>query len=128
MFVPLGLILWSARGTLAAQSPAPAPTTAVLVSLTIRADADRAQVMTVLPDEVRDTLRLYLDGKIQQWYGRSDGRGVVFIMNCATVADAKALMDGLPLAKNHLAEFEFTALGPLSPLRMLIGPPANAKP
>src|SRR5262245_4409181 len=59
-----------------AQSPAPPPTTAVLVNLTIKADADRSQVMAVLPDEVRATVKLYLDGKIQQWYSRGDGRGV----------------------------------------------------
>ena len=43
-----------------------------------------------MPDEVRATLKLYLDGKIQQWYSRSDGRGVIFILNCTTAAEAKA--------------------------------------
>ncbi|MBI3490577.1 MAG: hypothetical protein HY047_02080 [Acidobacteria bacterium] len=82
--------------------------------------------MKVMPNEVRDTVKLYLDGKIQQWYARSDGRGVVFILNCATVAEAKALMDGLPLAKANLVTFDYIALGPLTPLRMLITEPANA--
>jgi hypothetical protein len=66
---------------------------------------------------------MYLDGKIQQWYARSDGKGVVFIMNCTTVAEAKALTDTLPLSKNSLANFEYTALGPLTPLRMLLTEP-----
>src|SRR5579884_3365933 len=87
---------------LAAQPPAPAPTTAVLATLTVKADS-RAEVMKVLPEEVRDTVRLYLDGKIQQWYARGDGNGVVFILNATSVAEAKAIADRLPLAKAGLA-------------------------
>lgn len=111
-----------AAATAAAQPPAPAPTTAVLVNLTIKQDVDRAQVMNVMPDEVRATVKLYLDGKIQQWYSRSDGRGVMFILNSATVADAKAVMAQLPLSKASLTVLEFTAISPLTPLRMLLTP------
>jgi len=115
-----------ASSSSSAQPPAPAPTTVVLVSLTVKADVDRAQVTKTLPEEVRETVKLYLDGKIQQWYGRSDGRGVVFLLNAASVAEAKATMDGLPLAKAGLATFEFTPLGPLTPLRVLLAPPATS--
>jgi hypothetical protein len=118
-------LLLSVSAPLYAQAPpATAATTAVMVNLTVKADVDRAQIMKVMPDEVRATLRLYLDGKIQQWYSRGDGRGVMFILNCSTVGDAKAIMDGLPLAKASLATFEFTALSPLAPLRMLLTEPA----
>ena len=106
-----------------AQPPQPAPTMQVLVALTVKPDADRAAIVKTLPDEVRATVKLYLDGKIQQWFGRSDGRGVVFIMACSSVAEAKALTDTLPLAKANLATFEFTALGPLTPLRVLLAEP-----
>ena len=105
-----------------AQPPAAAPTTQVLTALTVKTDVDRAQIMKVMPDEVRATVKMYLDGKIQQWYSRSDGRGVVFILNASSVADAKALTDQLPLSKANLATFEYTALSPLGPLRMLIQP------
>ena len=105
-----------------AQPPAAAPTTQVLTALTVKSDVDRAQIMKVMPDEVRATVKMYLDGKIQQWYSRSDGRGVVFILNATSVADAKALTDQLPLSKANLATFEYTALSPLGPLRMLIQP------
>lgn len=100
------------------------PTTAVLVNLTIKPDVERPQFMKVVPDEVRATVQLYLDGKIQQWYGRSDGRGVMFILNTTTVDEAKTLVEQLPLWKAKLVEFQFTALGPLMPLRVLIAPPA----
>ena len=117
------LLLLGTSNALLAQPPQPGPTTAVLASLTIKNEADRAQVMKVMPDEVRATLKLYLDGKIQQWYARSDGRGVLFILNSTSVADAKAVMDELPLSKANLANLEYTALGPLTPLRALLAPP-----
>jgi hypothetical protein len=80
-----------------------------------------------MPSEVRETVQLYLDGKIQQWFARADGRGVMFILNVTTVDEAKALMESLPLAKAGLATFDYTALTPLTPLRMLIAPPAPPK-
>jgi hypothetical protein len=111
----------------AAQTPsAPPLTTAVLVNLTIKSDVDRAQVVQTLPEEVRATVQLYLDGKIQQWFARGDGRGVIFIMNATTLAEAKTLTDGLPLAKAKLADFEYIPLGPLTPLRVLLAAPAAA--
>ena len=115
----------SAPALVNGQPPAPSPTTAVLVNLTVKPDVDRAQVMKVLPDEVRATVRLYLDGKIQQWYSRGDGRGVVFIVSATDIAAAKAMMADLPLSRSGLADFEFTALGPLSPLRMLLTSPSG---
>jgi len=75
----------------AAQTPPAAPPTGVLVNLTVKADADRSKLPGVMPTEVRDTVKLYLDGKIQQWWGRGDGRGVMFILNVPTAAAAKAI-------------------------------------
>ena len=48
----------------------------------------------------------------------------MFILNCSSVAEAKALTDTLPLAKNKLADFEH-ALGPLTPLRFLLAEPTT---
>ena len=105
-----------------AQTPAAAPTNAVLTTLTVKSDVDRAQLLKVMPDEVRETVKLYLDGKIQQWYSRSDGRGVVFILNATSAADAKILMDALPLMKANLVTFDYMPLAPLGPLRILLQP------
>ncbi len=108
----------------AAQQPATqqptSPITAIMATLTVRADVERAQINKVLPDEVTATVKLYLDGKIQQWWARADGKGVVFIMNCTSTAEAKALTDQLPLVKGNLASFEFAGLMPLTPLRVLL--------
>ena len=127
----LAAALAAAPASLSAQQPAPsAPVTAVMAVLTVRLDADQAARAKIMPDEVRQTVKLYLDGKIQQWWGKGDGHGVMFILNCSSVAEAKAITDELPLVKNHFASFEFTALTPLTPLRYLMGtPPAgNGKP
>ncbi len=110
-------------GLSAQAPPAAAPTTGVLVLLTVKPDASRLDIMKVMPSELRDTVNLYLDGKISQWYARSDGRGVVFVLNCGTVAEAKAITDTLALTKANLATFEYVALTPLTPLRMLIAEP-----
>ena len=124
MIRPLTLcaVVLCAAVPLRAQAPTATPATQVLTALTVKADIDRAQLTKVMPDEVRATLKLYLEGKIQQWYSRSDGRGVIFILNCTTAAEAKAITDGLPLSKANLATFEYTPLSPLAPLRMLLQP------
>ncbi len=98
--------------------------TQVLATLTVKEGVTRDQIMKVMQTEVRDTVKLYLDGKIQQWYARGDGKGVVFLLDCKTVDEAKALMDTLPLSKNNFATFEYMPLGPLTPLRLLLAPPA----
>ena len=88
--------------------------------LTIKPDIERERVMKVMPDEIRATVRLYLDGKIRQWYSRADGKGVVFILDCKGVDEARSVMEALPLAKEQLVNLEFTALTPLTPLRLLL--------
>ncbi len=119
-FVLSGVILMSAQ-QLRAQPPTP-KTTDVLVVMTIKAGVPRDEVAKVLPSEVRATVRLYLDGKLRQWFQRSDGKGVVFILAATTVADAEAIMDSLPLPQAHLVDREYIALSPLGPLGALLEP------
>jgi hypothetical protein len=94
-----------------------------LVILTVKAGITREQVMAVMPDEVRQTVQLYLNGKIREWYSRSDGRGAVFLLDARDVAEAHATMDALPLAKQELIDHEYIAVGPLMPLRLLVTKP-----
>src|SRR5437763_1308876 len=90
-----------------AQAPAPAPAIKVMVGLMIKAGTPRDELMKAMPDEVRATVKLYLDGKIDQWYSRTDGKGVVFFLHTKDADEAKALMDELPLAKSGFAEFTY---------------------
>ena len=77
--------------------------------------------MTIMPAEIRATVQLYLEGKIRDWYAREDGRGAVFLLNTKDVAEARSIMESLPLAKEHLLDHEYIPVGPLMPLRLLIG-------
>ena len=74
----------------------------------------------VMPREVPATLKLYLDGKIEQFFYRQDKPGVIFIMNVDSVEQAKAAIEALPLVTEGFAQYEFMQVGPLAPLGMLI--------
>jgi len=78
-----------------------------------------------VPTEMRQTALLYLDGKIDQWYVKTDQSGVVFILNVTDPKEAKGLLDKLPLGQAGLMEFQFIPLGPLSPLRALLVDPSK---
>src|SRR4051794_35588490 len=101
-------------------------TTEVLVIQTPRQGVTFQQVMAVIPAEVRATVNLYLNGKIREWYSRGDGKGVVFLVDAKTEEDARSIMETLPLAKEHLMDSEYIPVGPLMPLRALMGPGAQS--
>ena len=100
-------------------------TTEVLVILTPKQGVTPQQIMAVMPTEVRATVKLYLDGKIRQWYSRGDGKGVIFLVDAKTEDEAQAIMETLPLAKEQLMDHQYIPVGPLMPLRMLMGPGAQ---
>jgi hypothetical protein len=107
-----------------AQAQASSPTTTgVIVILTAKAGVTREQVMALMPAEIRETVQLYLNGKIREWYSRGDGRGAVFLLDTKDVAEAHTIMDGLPLAKGNLLDHDYIAVGPLFPLRLLMANP-----
>ena|SRR5438445_2806195 len=111
------------------QLPSPQPTsgavspktTEVMVVLTAKQGISREQIMKVMPAEIRATVKLYLDGKIRQWYSRGDGRGVILFLDVTTVDEAHAVMDTLPLSKENLMDHDYIPVGPLLPLGSLIG-------
>src|SRR5262245_19917584 len=103
-------------------SEAPSPkTTEVMVILTAKEGVTRQQIMNIMPAEVRATVKLYLHGKIRQWYSRGDGRGVVLLLDVKTVDEADVIMDTLPLSRENLMDHEYIPVGPLMPLVALIG-------
>jgi hypothetical protein len=97
-------------------------TTGVMVIQTAKRGVTPQQIMAVIPAEIRATVQLYLDGKIRQWYSRGDGKGVVFLVDAKTEDEARAIMETLPLAKEQLTDDQYIPVGPLMPLRALIGP------
>jgi hypothetical protein len=108
--------------TSVAQTVSPT-TTGMIVILTAKAGVTREQIMAVMPAEVRETVQLYLNGKIREWYSRGDGRGAVFLLDTRDLTEAQTIMEGLPLAKGNMMDHEYIAVGPLLPLRLLIANP-----
>ena len=94
-------------------------TTAVLVILTPKQGVTPQQVMAVIPEEIQATVKLYLDGKIREWYSRGDGKGVVFMVDAKSEEEARAIMETLPLARKQLMDHQYIPVGPLMPLKAL---------
>jgi len=89
--------------------------------ITAGAPADPEARRAIMPAEVRDTVDLYLAGKLDQWFVRQDGKGVVFLLNASSEAEAREMLSKLPLVRAGRMEFDLMPLGPLSPLRYLMG-------
>lgn len=98
-----------------------ATTTGIFALLKAKPGVTRERVMAVMPAEIRATVQLYLDGKIREWYSREDGKGGIFLLNTGDLAEAKSIMESLPLAKEHLLDHDYIPVGPLMPLRLLMG-------
>lgn len=101
--------------------PSISTATGVFALLIAKPGVTREQVMAIMPAEIRATVLLYLDGKIRDWHARADGRGAVFLLNTKDVAEASSIMETLPLARQNLMDHEYIPVGPLAPLRLLIG-------
>jgi hypothetical protein len=120
--LPIASVAQSQSPSPQAPSGAPSPkTTEVMVILTARQGVTRQQIMNVMPAEVRATVKLYLDGRIRQWYSRGDGKGVILLIDAKTVDEAHAVIDAMPLSKENLMEHEYIPVGPLMPLTALLG-------
>jgi hypothetical protein len=102
------------------------PTTKILAIGTINPGVEQAKVFEILPQEIKDTVNLYLDGKIDQWYSLQGQPGVAFILNVTDTAAAHEMLEKLPLGQAHLMSFQLIPIGPLNPLRLLQG--MEAKP
>jgi hypothetical protein len=73
-----------------------------------------------LPKQVPAVLRLYLDGKMEQFWLRDKEQGVIFLMAVNSVDEAERLLKGLPLSQDNLLDFDLMPKGPLLPLGTLI--------
>ncbi|MFB9978054.1 hypothetical protein ACFSQQ_33510 [Mesorhizobium kowhaii] len=101
------------------------PTTKLLAIGTFTAKGSPERWKPLLPAEVRDTVRLYLAGKIDQWYLKQDQSGVVFMMNVTDPKEALDLLGKFPFGQAGLMEFQMIPLGPIAPLRVLLTEPAK---
>ena len=103
-----------------------APTNKILAIGSVTTKGTPDAIASILPFEVRATVRNYLAGKIDHWYFQAEAYGVVFIMNASSTAEAREILEKLPLGVAGMMEFELIALSPLKPLALLIGDPPAA--
>jgi hypothetical protein len=132
MKLSLGITMAAALAnlSLSGTSPAqpanpPTPTTRILAIGTLDPGVDPAAVRSILPNEVRETVKLYLDGKIDQWFSLQGRSGVAFILNVTDPAAAHDMLEKLPLGQAHLMSFELIPLARLNPLPQLPGMTGN---
>ena len=78
------------------------PTTKILAIGQFTKPATAEQIKEFFPKEVPATLRLYLAGKIDQWWIRQTQTGAVFLLNVTSLEEARAVMEKLPLGQRAL--------------------------
>ncbi len=96
------------------------PTTKILAIGHFTSPPTPEQIKEYFPKEVPATLKLYLEGKIDQWWVRQDQTGPVFLMNVTSIKEADEILEKLPLGQAKLMRFDYTELGPLTPLHLLL--------
>jgi hypothetical protein len=101
--------------------PPQAPTTRILAIGHVTPKFSLPALRATLPAEVRETAKLYLQGKIADWYSRNDKPGVVFILNTSDPKAAQEMLATLPFDQQGLMEFDLIPIGPLAPLGVLLG-------
>ena len=91
----------------------------VFALYSVKAPLTPEQRQQLMPHEVPHTLKLYLEGKIEQFWFRETA-GPVFLMNVDSVEQAKATLAKLPLVASNLATCELLPVVPLMPLGLLL--------
>ena len=68
-----------------------------------------------LEAEVKHAWKLYKEGTVREMYNCQDRRlGVVFILECSSVDEARKTLDELPFVRGKLIDFEIIPLGSFS--------------
>jgi len=96
------------------------PTVKVLAMSRLLADASSAEVQNTLPYERNAIVRLYLSGKIDQWFVRQDRNGLVLILDVKSMDDARKMLEQLPLDKAKLGTYDLVPLTTWLPLESLL--------
>lgn len=76
----------------------------------------------VLSHEVPHTLKLYLEGKLEQFWFRQDVPGTFFLMNVESIEEARSTLDAMPIVAAGFLKYDVYAVGPLAPLGLLLAP------
>ena len=73
------------------------------------------KIRSHLEAEVNCAWKLYKGGAVREMYSCPDRRlGVVFVLECGSVDEAKEKLDELPFVREKFIDFEIISLGPFS--------------
>jgi hypothetical protein len=106
-----------------ANPPPAVPTTKILAIGKLTVPRSPELIKLLASKELPATVRLFLAGKIDQWYSLKEGNGVVFILNLSSVEEARATVEALPFGQAKVMTFDLIPIGPLSPLALLLPHP-----
>lgn len=78
------------------------------------------KIRPFLEAEVKHAWKLYKEGTVREMYARQDQRlGVVFVLECSSVDEAREILDELPFVRERFIDFEIIPLGPFPYFEML---------
>lgn len=83
------------------------------------AGATPEKIYPHLKEEAAKAWELHTQGTIREMYFRQDRPGAVLVMECASVEEARQIIDTLPLVKAGLVDFDIIPLGAFVPLGTL---------
>lgn len=89
--------------------------------------ATEDKIKSLLSDEARAVVNLYLAGNIRQWYFRQDRPGAVLILETDSMEEAEKLVGSLPLTRSGLLAYDLIPIGPYIPLATMIPPESPQK-
>jgi muconolactone delta-isomerase len=78
------------------------------------------QMDRLMLEEVEVVTRQYIEGKLEQFWRREDGKGGVLIYNTGSTVEAEAWVRELPLTRESYLTYELIPIGPLTQLKFLL--------
>ena len=79
-----------------------------------------AEAKRLMLAEAKVVTRQYLDGKVEQFWRREDGKGGIMLLNTASADEAEAWLKELPLTREGYLTYELIPIGPLGTLSALL--------
>ena len=74
----------------------------------------------IMLEEVQVVAQMYVDGRIEQYWRREDGKGAVLLLSTSSLDEAEILVRELPLTREGFLTYALIPLGPLVQLNILI--------
>ncbi len=85
--------------------------------------ANPEKIHPLMRDEAAKAWELYMAGVLREIYFRQDHPGVVLILECADIQEAREHINTLPLVQQGLVDFDIIPLGPFAPFAELFAKP-----